>query len=189
MKRHVNLMSEGAKFRAAVRKQSRRWAVALALLVIVLVPLDGMRWREQTRVRHEHEALEASYEPVRRLSLVNRQLRTEAINLVRDERLSLELAQQRPLLTLLARISAAASAGNGQIYVEQITVEQAVPGNAEKPVPNQVVVEAAATLTYDVSQFVESLKQPPITAVKVTSDVVTSENGVDRKNYTLECSY
>lgn len=190
MKRHVNFMSETAQFRAATRRHSRQWAYALIAGALLLIPVGAVRWVEQTRVRHQHEAMEASYEPVRRLNAINGQLRNAAENLVRDERLVLELSRDRPMAALLGRVTRATEDSNGQLFVQRLTVSQSAPGlkmgNAGH---GRVVIEAAATLTYDVSQFVESLKAPPLADVKVTSDLVIAENGVDRKNYVLECAF
>ncbi|MCC6492039.1 MAG: hypothetical protein IT424_03355 [Pirellulales bacterium] len=188
MNRYVQLMSESAQFRAAARKHLRRWGAAAALLVAATAPLGAWQWRHQSQMRQQCEALEASYEPVRRLNGVNRNLRTQAITLVRDERLILELARQRPVTSLLACVAAATSASQGQAFVERLNFEQPVPGSAEKSAP-RLTVEVAATLSYDISEFVESLRREPIDAVKVTSDVVTTRDGIDRKTYTLLCEF
>ncbi|RIK86936.1 MAG: hypothetical protein DCC67_02415 [Planctomycetota bacterium] len=188
MKRYVNLMTESAQFGVAAREQLQRWALVAALLIAAAAPVVFFRVREHTRVRQQHEALEATYEPVRRLNERNRQLRREAIGLVRDERLSLELSRQRPIVSLLARVGAAASETRGEVFVERISVDQRVPGAAHPAsAQDRMTVEAAATLTYDISEFAKALEAPPITAVKVTSEVITAEGGVDRKSYTLEC--
>lgn len=190
MKRHVNFMSEAAQFRAAVRRHLRRWAGALCACVLLLIPGGAVRWVEHAQVRHEHEALEACYEPVRRLNAINGQLRTAAMNLVRDERLALQLSRERPMAALLGRVTRAVEDSSGQLFVQRLTVSQSAPGlKTGSAGRGRLVIEAAATLTYDVSQFVESLKAPPLNDVKITSDLVVAENGIDRKNYVLECEF
>jgi len=188
MKRYVNLMSERAQFRVTARRQLRRWMLALALLIGILVPLSGMRWREHCRVQREHEALEACYEPVKRLNALNVKLRNEATALVRDERIPLELSRSRPAAVLLGLASAAAAASQGELFIERLDIAQNTPrGESEPAVPGRMIIEVAATLTYDVAGFVKALHKAPIGEVKVTSDEVVTVDGIDRKNYIIEC--
>ena len=188
MRNHVNLMSEGARFRTAARVRLRRWGLALAVSVTVLTPIASWRWQDARRIRQEHEALEASYEPIRRLNTANTELRTTAATLVRDERLPLALSRKRPVASLLGVISSAAATSNGELYVEHLNIAQSPPGPEGAPAAqDRLIVEVATTLTYDISDFTQALRIAPITEVKVASDDLVSENGVDRKNYTLEC--
>ncbi len=188
MRKYVNLMSEAAQFRTAARIYLRRWALALAVFVTALIPVATWRWQEARAVRQQHEALEASYKPIRTLTALNTQLRTAAVALVHDERLPLELAQKRPVASLLGIIAAAAAASNGELFIEHLHVAQAPPGaEAAQPPQDRVIIETAATLTYDVANFVEALKVAPIASVKVVADEIVTENGVDRKSYHLEC--
>ena len=188
MRRYVNLMSEGAQFRSAARVRLRRWALALAVSVTVLTPIASWRWQDARRVRQEHEALEASYEPIRRLNTANTELRTTAVELVRDERLPLALARKRPVASLLGIVGAAAATSDGELFVEHLNVAQSPPGPDGSPAAqDRLIVEVATTLTYDISDFTQALRVAPITDVKVASDDLVSEDGVDRKNYTLEC--
>jgi hypothetical protein len=190
MKRYVNLMSPAAQFRSLAGRRLRRWGTALAILALVLAPAAITSRAEGGRVRREHEALEALYEPVRRLNALNRQLRIEATNLVRDEQLVLELSRERPTVALLGVVSTAAAGSDGQLFIEQLSVIQRPPGAAAEGAGQQrLVIDAAAPLAYDVATFVEALHQAPVTAVKVVADEVVSKNGLDRKNYTLECAY
>jgi hypothetical protein len=185
-------MSEAARFRAAAGVRARRWALALGVAVTVMAPLSIIRWEESRTVRNEHEAMEASYEPIRRLIQLNRDLRTQAVALVTDEKLALALSRRRPVTTLLGVASAAAAETRGQLYIEHLSLTQLPPGDATSVASNdgsnRLVIEAAATLSYDIARFVEALQKAPIASVKVTSDVVVSQNGIDRKNYTIECT-
>jgi hypothetical protein len=188
MKRHANLMSEAARFRVAARILLRRWAIALAATVALLAPITVWRWQECRRTRLEHEALEASYAPIRRLDEMNMELRNAATALVRDERLTLELSRRRPPTTLLGIVSAAAAATNGSVYIQSLNLSQSPPG-ASVPSGGQdmLTVEAACPPQFDIATVVDALKQPPFTEVKITSDDLSSADGVDRKTYTIEC--
>lgn len=188
MRRYVNLMSEGARFRVAARVQLRRWALALVGAVAVLAPVAAWRWQEARRVRQEHEALEASYEPIRRLNTTNMALRTDAAALIRDDRLPLELSRKRPVATLLGIVGAAVATSKGELFVEHMRLVQS-PLGAASPSKGRLIIEVASTLTFDVANFVDALKVAPIVEVKVASDQLVSQDGVDRKNYTLECLF
>src|SRR5688572_1587059 len=78
MKRYANLMSDQALFRVSARASFRRWAPALAGLLAMLAPVAVWHWQQCQRIRHEHEALEASYAPIRRLNEMNMELRADA---------------------------------------------------------------------------------------------------------------
>ena len=43
----VNLMTEGAKFRAAAQRSVQAWSVAIGLLGLALFPLGGWTWMER----------------------------------------------------------------------------------------------------------------------------------------------
>jgi hypothetical protein len=188
MRKYVNLMSEGAQFRTAARVQLRRWVTALVATTVVLTPIAIGRWQEARRVRQDHEALEASYDPIRRLTSMNNELRTTAATLVRDDRLPLELSRKRPVGTLLGIVSAAAAASNGELYVEHLQLAQSPPSQpGAPPAQDRLIIDVASTLTFDIANFVEALKVAPIAEVKVASDELVEENGIDRKNYSLEC--
>ena len=187
MKRYANLMSDGARFRTAARISLRRWSLALVTGATLLTPIAGWHWQEWRRICHEHEALEASYEPIRRLNTLNQQLRTTAANLVRDERLPLELSSNRPVATVLGIVGNAARQSGGALYIEHIQLDLAPPGSEVAPAPDRLVIEAACTLKYDVANFVSALKTAPVAEVKIVTDELATKNGVDHKNYSVEC--
>jgi hypothetical protein len=187
MKRHLNLMTEGARFRVAARVSTRRWALALAAAVTMLAPLTIWHWQECRRIRQEHEAVEATYEPFRRLALMNAKLRTTATSLVRDERLVLELSRNRPAATLLGIVSAAASGTEGALFVEHLDLTQTPPGAGAAAGQDRLMIEAVCTPQFDISSFTDALKRAPFVEVKITSEDLIEENGVDAKQYTIEC--
>ena len=191
MKTYVNLLSDDARSRSAAAVSARWWALALAVLAIVLIPMTVQRWQETRDIRRNHEALEARYAPVRQLSDEIRKYRREAATLVTVDRIPLELAQERPLATLLGLASQAAANSGGELFVEQLTVTQpgVDDGGDGAATDRRLVIRASGTLAYDVAQVVKSLEQAPIKSVKVLGTETVSEQGVDRKNYTIECLF
>jgi hypothetical protein len=188
MRNCVNLMSDGARMRATLRLRIRHWAAVWGLLVVAAAPFIAARWFDRHGVEQEHAALEARYEPFGRLSVENRQLRAAAQKLVKDEKISLELSRQRPVAALLGLTSKAAAATGGELFVRKITFTQDPLADVEKS-RGKMIIEAAGTLTYDVAAFVEALTQPPFSAVRVLSTEVESQDGVEQKNYTVECEF
>lgn len=190
MRNHVNLMTERATLMVSLRHCMRYWATAVAALVAVLTPIAAGRWLESRQTWREFQAIEASYEPIRRLSEHNRELCTDARNLVSNERVELQLARYRPVTSLLARVSAAAAASDGQLYVEELSFTQQLPGVAADGVqPGRVTIHAVCSLTYDIATFMHALRHPPIADVQARGDAVTNADGIDRKSYVIECTY
>ena len=188
MKRYANLMSDAARFRVAARVAFRRWALALAVLTTLLAPISIWHWQECQRIRHEHEASEASYAPIRRLNEMNAELRTTAASLVRDKRLALELSRRRPAWNLLAIVTAATESTGGSVYIEHVNLSQTPPGGAASTQSQDVLtIDAVCPPQFDIATFVEALDQPPFTEVKITSDDLSTRDGVDRKTYAIEC--
>lgn len=189
MRSHVNLMSDEAQFRVALRISARYWTIAWALLVMALIPMAGVRWQQRRDVRQRHEALEARYQPIQRTSSENRQLRTAAEKLVREQRIPLELSRDRAIATLLAVTSRAVEKTGGELYVRQITLANHVPGGQTGAGRGRMIIDAAGTLTYDVSALVDALDQAPLVDVKVISTEVVTDQDVEQKHYNIECSY
>jgi hypothetical protein len=153
----------------------------------LLAPLMVWQWQDGRRIRQEHEALEATYEPFRRLAVTNTELRTTAASLVRDESLPLELSRNRPLATLLGIVGAAVESTKGALFIEHLDVTHAPPGDETTAIQDRLMIDAVSTPQFDISMFTDALKRTPIIDVKVVSENLIAENGVDAKNYTIEC--
>lgn len=188
MRNCVNLMSDGARLRAALRLRIRHWAIVWAIIVVAAAPFAAMRWLERRGIEQQRAALEARYEPFGRLSIESRRLKTEAQKLVEEEKIPLELSRKRSVAALLGVASQAAATTGGELYVRQVTFTQEPLSGAAKA-KGKLIVEAAGTLTYDVTGFVDALTQAPFTTVRVLSTEVESQDGIEQKNYTVECVF
>lgn len=186
---HVNLMTDAAQFRAVARVRVRCWIAAWGVLVMLLLPLGASRWRTHRDVMQQHEALEAAYEPTRKLAQEIRTLRTEAKTMVEKQRIELELARVGSPAVLLGIASQAAKASQGEIYARQIDVTQYLPGGATAEGRGRMVIKAAGTLPYDVTHFVDALDQAPFAGVSVLATEAVNQDGIDQKDYTVECLY
>ena len=188
MRNCVNLMSDGARLRAALRVRIRHWAAVWALLVAATAPFAAVRWLQRHDIEQERAALEARYEPFGRLSVENRRLRTDAQKLIQEEKIPLELSRQRSVAALLGLASKAAAATGGELFVRQVTFTQDPLAGADKS-KGKMIIEAAGTLAYDVTAFVEALTEAPFSAVRVLSTEVESQDGIEQKNYSVECAF
>ena len=191
MRNHVNLMSDNAVFSAAAKLRVRRWAVVVGVLIAALIPIGAVRWQRCSDVRVVHEALEARYEPMRQLTLVNRTLSAEAAELVQLERVPLHLSRKPTATSLIGLASRAAATSAGEMFIEQIILAPMEPadGAASSVSGGRMVLEVAGTLTYNIAQFVDTLDALAFNSVSVTKSEVVSQDGVDRRKYTIECLY
>jgi hypothetical protein len=187
---HVNLMSEKAQFHSAARRLAVRWALVLATVVTVLVPIGAFEWQRRRGAVIEQEALEAQYEPIRQLTVKIRQLRTEAEALVRNERILLELARDRSPSTLLALVGQATAAAHGELFVKRLTLTQIPVRDKDKSADaERLTVEASGSVAYDVQRFVKNLEQQPLTEVKVLTTERVTESGAARKSHGIEGAF
>lgn len=188
MKKYVNLMTDVACYRNAARVTTRRWITAGAACLLIAAPTAFFKWEHCRQVSQEYDALEASYEPVRRLNGINMQLRTTAAALVRDNRLPLELSRRRPVTTLLGIASGAAAQSEGALFINHIEISQTpAGGDGAAQQADRMTIEAACTLKYDIANFVAALTVAPVSAVKIVTDDLAVVDGIDRKTYTVEC--
>jgi hypothetical protein len=187
---HVNLMSEKAQFHTAARRLAVRWALTLAAVLLMLLPVGAYEWQRRRTTIVEQEALEEQYEPIRKLTAQIRQLRADAESLVRNERTALELARDRSPSTLLFLVGKATASTAGELYVKRLTLTQTPVRDKEASADaERLAVEASSSVAFDVQRFVKSLQQAPLTEVKVLSTQSTSENGKARKSHGIEASY
>lgn len=187
---HVNLMSEKAQFHTAARRVAMRWALALAAVVIVLVPIGAFEWQRRRGAVVEQEALEAQYEPIRQLTAKIRTLRAEAEALVRDERILLELARDRSPSTLLALVGQATAAADGELFVKRLTLTQIPVRDKDNPADaERLALEASGSVAYDVQRFVKNLQEQPLTEVRVLTTETVTESGAARKSHGIEGAF
>ena len=189
MRQCINLMTERAEFLASTRRLVVLWSLALAGVLLVAAPLGAWAWIERREAIFEHEALQARYEPIRRLAEANRRLEAEAARLVRDERVTLTLARRRPVAALLAAVGEAVAATNGDVFVERVTLSPDAAAKPESVDPaGAVILDVITDEGYDISLLAKSLTSDPFTSVKVVSSEAVAGD-VARNKHVIECAY
>lgn len=190
MAAYVNLMTERAQLRTSGARVSRCWAMIIGAMILFAVPGVLWTWHERQTIVREHDALEASYEPVRRLAAANRVLAASAAEFVAREKLPLELARKRPAIALVAHVSAAIAATDGAVYLDRIELNQRGPATADgDKTADKLTLEASTLPNFEASRLIAALNQPPLAGVKIVSSETIEEAGVSRKKYVIECKF
>ncbi len=190
MPAYVNLMTERARLRTAAARVSRCWATIIGAMMFLAVPGVLWMWHERRQLIREHDALEASYEPVRRLAAANRVLAANAAEFIKREKLPLELSRKRPAIALVAHVSDAIAATDGAVYLDQIELNQrgATTTGSDKTV-DKLTLKASTLPHFEASRLVAALNRPPLAGVKIISSETVEEAGVSRKKYVIECKF
>jgi hypothetical protein len=192
MAHSVNLMTDRAQFRSEAERIARGWALAIGALLVALLPLGLWAWAECRQTVREHEALEAGYEPLRRLAGVNRTLAANAAELVKRERTILELSRERSALALLAVVNEAIEESRGAAVVDHIIITRnaaIVGGASQAGVGGKMTLSASSTVSYEASRLSKSLDRPPFTAVKIVSSETAVEGETNLKHHVIECEF
>ena len=184
----VNLMTDRAALRAASERILRGWALAICAVIVLLAPALAWTWRERTKAIQAHEALEAKYEPLRRLARDSRSLGAETAKLTERERTALELSNNRPVGVLLSVVASAVHASRGGVFVEHVNITQDGAKN-ESGASGRLFLDFSSTLSYDVSELTKLLDKPPIKAVKIVSSETIDDGVVPRKTHAIECEF
>lgn len=185
----VNLMTSRARNGAAADRILRGWSWAVGATFLLLTSLAMWTWFERRELVLTHDALEASYEPIRRLARSNRGLRAQAGELVSHEAIVLGLSNDRPIAALLARVNESIAAAEGAVYIESLTLSQAARTAAEAPRSGTVTLNVVSMLGFDVSRLVKQLDAAPFTMVKATSSETVAAGGVPRKKHVIQCEF
>lgn len=186
----LNLMSEAAVNRSAADRIVRGWLVVMALVLLIVTPLTMWTGLCRQRVVQEHEALEARYEPIRRVAATNRELSQKAVELVRSERVPLELSRRRPVAALLNVIGEAIASTSGEAFVMHISMARDPTAKPEAVDAGGVLtIEVVTTEGYDIAELVRKLDQPPFKSVKLLSSEAAVEADVRTNKHAIEFLY
>jgi hypothetical protein len=186
----LNLMSQTAVNRSAADRILRGWLVVIGAILLVVTPLTTWTWLCRQKVVREHEALEARYEPIRRLAATNRELSQQAVELVRTEYVPLKLSRRRPIGALLNVIGKAIASTAGEAFIVHINMVRDSAAKQDAVDPGGVLnIEVVTTEGYDIAALVRELNQPPFKSVKVLSSEAAVEADVKNNKHSIEFLY
>jgi len=134
---------------------------------------------------------EALYEPIRALKTENAQLQKKIETLREQERIPLALSREKPVTVLLGLVGKAVADENGQVYLQQLDLQQDALASAASSEPTaSIVLKGVGLHGAAVTKFVDSLRTAlPFTAVELASTQAVEVNQQTRQTFTIRCSY
>ena len=191
MKTHLNLLSHSFCRRQVAITRLRQWCVVWLVAAAVGGGVIWMCWQSNGDQARQIEALERKYQPVAKQMREITILKEKLAELQVREKLTLELAQERPMLTLLGHVSQAASECGGKVSVQSFRLDQRRQGGAsELRDQNVLTLSGVGTDNLTVARFVVSLRDAGIfEQVQLKSTGVVSIGEKTGRAYVLECSF
>jgi hypothetical protein len=185
----VNLMTQRAQYRSAADRIIHGWALINAVLLLAMLPLAAWTWIERRDMVRAHDALEAGYEPIRRLAGANRRLGAEAASLIDREEIALELSRSRPAAALIAAVADAVAEAQGAVFVEHFTLSHDAPLSDPASRVGRLTLEVSGMLGYDASRLAKQLDRPPFTSAKIISSETVNDGPVPHKAHVIQCEF
>lgn len=193
MKSHLNLLPYDYLRRELLRRRLVQWAVVCSV-TLVLVLITGWMQRVNDAVMANHlESLRAEYEPVRQLEVEAASLQRQLDEIKSREAITLNLAINRPVLTLLGVVSTAAKQGDGHVAVGTLAVVETAArdkhSQADAPT-NTVSLDGIADDDVAIARFAAALRTGQVfrtVSLKNTGDHEIS--AVKVRSFSIECAY
>lgn len=189
MKHHLNLMSQPARHREALRRVVRLWSQVTASVVLVLVPVGLATWWRCDDARRRQAVASAQYEPIRKMKNENDALKKQIESLLTQERVPLVLSRRQPVLSLVGLASRAVAEEGGTVYLEQLALEQSSQiENAANGTRSTCVLEGIGRDVRGVSQLADRLRTDgPFTHVGLETDETNRPGAENVQQFTIHC--
>lgn len=187
MSTHLNLMPMSYRRRHLIVRRVRQWCAMWVLAIVLLSLLAWTQWSQyQSGVAHL-DSRQREYAPIKKLAQEVKAIEGRIEDLRRREALSLELADERSMLSLVGVLSAAAESSGGQVAINTLRFERRGQG-AEHA--NIVTLQGVAVDDFSVARFSARLRDAKAFSkveLKSTGDVSVGET--EARSYSLECSF
>jgi hypothetical protein len=187
MKTHLNLMPMPYRRRNLIRRCLRRWSLVWLLAVFVLSLLAWTQWSQYRSGVVRLESRLREYAPIQELADETEQIQKRLGELQQREALSLSLADERSMLSLLGVLSHAAKSSGGQIAIAGLRFERRGDRPQQK---NSVTLNGVAVDDFSVARFAAELREANAFSrveLKSTGDATVGKRNA--RTYSLECSY
>ena len=190
MKHSLNLMSEKSWKREQMRRSVRLWSRALVVVMLLLSVVGIAKYRECQHDARLQAYAESGYEPTRQLKLENNRLRNQIQLIQTEERFSLALAEDRPVLSLIGLTTRAVTEQDGQIYLQQIEIErEAVVLEPSGPSTLSFTLGGLAVNQSAVTQLTDALREAgPFVAVEMSMNSPTIINKQSPQAFSIQCT-
>jgi Tfp pilus assembly protein PilN len=189
MKTYVNLLPFAYRRRQLLWLRCKQWtAVASVALAIVAI----LCWLQMTRNRRDQlrlESLRSEYSEVKETADKVEVLKKDIDELKRREAIVLSLANEQPVLTLVALISQATRKCDGRLSVQRMQLEHRADGepNGSSKV---LMLEGIATDNHLVARFAAALRETDaFQRVELRSSGRRIVQDAEGQAYSVECVY
>jgi len=178
----------------AIRRQARGEATALwsRVLLVALVGCGataGMEVLHRQSSRQQLQALEAQHAPIDQLRHEIRLLRSQISSLNSNEQLSLELASNRSMVSLLGQIGKATAFAGGDLFVSSMAFERSASLPGEQA-DLGLEIEGEARDHMSVTRFTEGLRNTGLFRdVQLSSTESKKNNTLAVTAFELECVF
>lgn len=130
MKNYVDLLPQNHHRWALIRRRLMQWSAVLAVVAVVtgvVLVLERNRLSDQLGQRN---VLESKYHPIVKLESEVKSIESKVRELEQREAMTLQLADEHPMLTVLGIVSRAAKKCEGTVAVTRLTLVETIDAAA-----------------------------------------------------------
>ena len=188
---HINLFSFATRRKQAIVSGLRLWSQVLAILLIFLTTAT---WATRSHTQHlerQQDQLQRKYEQERRVYQEAVLLKAQIEALRTREAITLELASDKSMLTILGIVSGAQTKGKGRLYVESLSIAPRVEGSTQEQRDDFVLaINGVGLDNLAIAQFAAALRDHSLFEQVELKSAGSVELG-DRivRSYRLECTF
>ena len=187
MRTYLNLMPMNYRRRNLIRRSLRQWAAIWLLALFVLSLLAWTQWSQYQSGLARLDSRHREYAPIQELTSEAEVLQDRINQLQQREALSLSLADERSMLSLIGVLSGAANASGGQVAIRSLKFERRGDGPTQA---NSITLQGVAVDDFSVARFSARLRDEKAFSrveLKSTGDTVVGQH--EARTYSLECSF
>lgn len=190
MKRSLNLMSARAHQRNVIRKCIGFWSRLLLGLLVVLTGLGIAKWRICDAEAQKQASAEQEYEPSRQMKTEAARLRQQLELLRNSERVTLVLAKQEPLLSLIGLASSSLGEHQEEIHLLEVSCErETFPGKNLNSPQLHFVLEGTSREELPVDEVVKTLESHRLfSSVKLSRQSQVAVSEANPHLFSIECT-
>jgi hypothetical protein len=194
MKTHLNLLPFSVRRNQLIKRALRQWVLAGSIAAAITAFAIWWRWNEAKQQQIALDAVMRQYAPLKKLEEESQHIESEVESLQNRERLALDLAQNRSLLTLIEQLSRAAKRCDGKVNINHLVMDANVrsarqDGEGDLS-QSKLTLRGMGIDDVTIAQFVAELRDSNLFEnVQLTSTGSATINDREAKIYTLECVY
>jgi hypothetical protein len=184
MKTSLDLMTNEDRRRQVLLASKQFWVRMLGTSLAILVVVGGVEWWLGRATSRQLRLLEDRYAPILALRNECLRMRTDIQAMREAQQLTLRLVDTRPTTTLLGTISTAAAKTGGEIYVEQLQLDQ----RESSAVQRTAVVVGMGKDNAAIAQFAAALRESQLFSdVTLSSSDTTQAVDERARSFRIEC--